>query len=106
LRSYDIAIELSGTISKNQKRRYKRAQEVPAAFFIYLKKLKIVKSSIPEKGEDRIISALTEFLHDTNYPDMKARDAGEYLRKCLLKDEIPMLRKSFGDSSSIWKGGC
>ena len=99
----DTAIRFAQSMSKSQKRQYRRYGVIPIAFIGYLKKIKVVpfEAHFPKKSRD--IYALLELLWEGPYKDKTARSTGSYLRSEILKDMYPMLKKSFGTAENIWK---
>jgi len=98
-----IAVKFAKTISLSQKRKYNRYGIIPAAFFNYLEEIKAIKRDkfMPEKL--RTDEYLLDLLYNTPYRNKKKRSEGECLRVEILKEKLPMLRRSMGSSEHLYQ---
>ena len=99
------AAHYAQSISRTQKRKYKRYGIIPAAFFNYLEKTGAIKRKqfIPEKN--RTIDLLLDLLWETPKRNQRDRTEGECLRVEILKDLMPWLRNKLGTAEHIWRKG-
>ena len=97
------AIRFAQSMSKSQKRQYRRYGVIPTSFIGYLKIMRVIpfEAHLPKTGHD--IHSLLELLWEGPYENKTARSAGSYLRSEILKDMYPMLKKSFGTAENIWQ---
>lgn len=99
------AVRSAQSISRIQKRKYKRYGIIPAAFFNYLEQIGAIKREqfVPEKY--RTIDLLLDLLWETPKRNQKDRSEGECLRVEILKDLIPWMRNKLGTAEHIWNKG-
>ncbi len=101
----DKAAEISGKMSKNQRRKFQRYQTVPAAFYVYLRNSQIINKDarIPKGGTT--LGDLLDFLRWYPYKTEQAKSGGEYLFREIIKAECPYeyisRNKIFGLSDHI-----
>jgi len=99
------AIGYAQTVSRSQRRKYKRYGIIPAAFFSYLEKTGAIKREkfIPEKC--RTIDLLLDLLWETPKRNQRDRSEGECLRVAILKDLMPWLSNKMGTAEHVWRKG-
>jgi hypothetical protein len=99
------AAEISGKMSKAQRRKYQRYGTVPSAFYAYLRESAIINkdAKIP-KGRSSV-GDLLDFLRWYPYETDQARSAGEYLFREIIKADVPFLSNAFAQGDHIWKKG-
>ena len=97
------AAKYAVTISRSQKRKYKRYGIIPAAFFNYLESIDAIRREkfIPEKN--RTVNHLLDLLYVTPNRNQEERSEGECLRVEILKDVMPWLRNKLGTAEHMWK---
>jgi hypothetical protein len=100
----ELAKEVASTISKNQKRRFDRCHAVPAAFYIYLRRAKIIRQDEPIPGEEkRTTVQLLGFLRWYPFKNENDRFTAQYICDEILKAEHPELKKSFASIDDLWE---
>ena len=99
------AAVISGRMSKNQRRKFKRHQTVPAAFYVYLRESQIINKDarIPKGGTT--LEDLLDFLRWYPYETEQARSGGEYLFREIIKGDVPILSKAFASGDHVWEKG-
>jgi len=99
------AAKISGRMSKNQRRKFRRYQTVPAAFYVYLKESGIINKDarIPKGGST--LEDLLDFLRWYPYESDQARSNGEYLFREIIKGDVPFLSNAFASGDHVWEKG-
>ena len=99
------AVHYAQSISRTQKRKFKRYGIIPAAFFNYLEQIEAIKLEkfIPEQY--RTIDLLLDLLWETPERNQQDRSEGECLRVEILKDLMPWLSNKLGTAEHIWRKG-
>jgi hypothetical protein len=99
------AVEISGRMSKAQRRKFKRYGMIPSAFYAYLRETAIINKDarIPNGGIS--VGELLDFLRWYPYETDQARSAGEYLFREIIKGDVPFLSNAFAQGDHIWKKG-
>jgi hypothetical protein len=108
------AVHYAQSMSKSQRRKYRRYGTIPKAFFDYLKNaLGVDRNSLSsntriEKGKSVPVKKdptgeLLELLWSSPYKDRTSSCEREILRMEILMDEFPMLRRSQASGKNLWE---
>ena len=109
------AVHYAQTMSKSQRRKYRKYGTIPKAFFDYLKnalgverKMHLPPSTRIKEGKSVPVEKdpkgeLLELLWSSPYKDGDSSCEGEILRFKILMDEFPMLRNTQASEQNIWK---
>lgn len=95
------AAELARRMSINQRQRLERYGILPRNFLEYLSRIGVIrKSDIPKRR--LTLGNFLDFLRLYRYPNELAHSYGETLFRKIIKDEVPWLRRSFGQGDFAW----
>jgi hypothetical protein len=84
-----LAVRISRTIGKHQRRRFERYGEIPSAFFRYLQERGIIE--YPGRLNGKSVSDLLDVLWNSLKRDGKTNEGAECLRKHILMAMYPEL---------------
>jgi len=96
------AISYAQTISRSQKRKYKRYDIIPAALLNYLEKSELIKRQISMPDKNKTVGMLLDLLSETANQNTERSSEAEFLRNEILSDLHPELKKAFGSAQHIW----
>lgn len=98
------AADHANRVTMSQRRRYRWKGIVPRPFLDFLKYMGV----LPEDYKDSkpiTFGKLACLLQDPGFPyeDNKAKSAGQFIARSLLKDSLPLLNNnSFAITSKVW----
>jgi len=97
------AAEISGRMSKNQRRKFKRYNIVPSAFYAYLQEIGVIEEEqrIPRGGTS--LGDLLDFLRWYPYRTEQARSTGQSLFRGLIEADIPFVKNAFASGDFVWE---
>ena len=88
-------------MSKHKRRNLERCGIVPVDFFLYLTiKCVIRHSDIPERAMP--LTEFLDFLWRYQYQSQEAKAMGWFFYREILKNYLPSLAGSFGESRFVW----